>query len=58
MRLDELLDSEGFTEACEGCPHYKTWTEWHPYGSTVAGEPMADCLSPSDVECKRLPPNV
>jgi hypothetical protein len=36
-------------EPCPECGEpikLNTWTEWHPFGSTVAGEPMAD-IDPS-----------
>lgn len=53
-KIDDLLDSEGITEDCKGCEFLNEWTEWHPYGSTVAGEDMAECLCHDDNLCQRL----
>lgn len=36
-------------EYCDVCGKYtlKTWTEWHDYGSTKAGEEWAECQNPN-----------
>lgn len=35
---------------CYQCRFFKEWTEYHPYGSTVAGEYFADCENPEMTE--------
>lgn len=52
--IDDLLDNEGFTEACDGCKFLSMQTQSHPYGSTTASETLAECLCDDDSKCPRL----
>jgi hypothetical protein len=51
MTLTELLEKEGFTEACITCQYFKEWVEAH---ETFAVEHMCDCVAPTNEDCKRL----
>jgi len=53
-KLDNLLDDEGITRACDGCEYLHEWIEHHPYGMGTAGEDMAECTCHDDSLCPRL----
>jgi len=57
-KIENLLDTVGFTKECDGCKYYKEWEESHPYGSTFAYETMAECGCENDDLCLRLNPGL
>lgn len=54
VRINDLLDSEGFDETCYDCEHYQEFRQRHPYGEGYATETLGECNAKCDGDCPRL----